>query len=245
MVNSGKHLNYSSIENAVIEKAHVESPSFRKIYDGNWTFYFVLGLVSSTFFFAPFPQFNTPLFNAWKNQHFGPFMWIHFIGSCIISFVCLWNIFHTPSHGPRYKIAHRMMGRIGLIASLIGATFGLLTTWFERFSDYGTSIGLSVLAFYQLLFTYKTFKNIRVAIKKRDLNGEFPTNEQKQEVIDLVEEHKKAAMGLWVCCLAPAWFRIPQLFGKSANSPLQCIALVFTTPFVLGAYYATKRGSFW
>lgn len=236
-------MNYSSIEPAVVEPTFAET-SIRKIYEGNWTFYFVLGLISSGFFFAPFP-FNTPLFNAWKRQHFGPFMWIHLIGVCIISFVCLWNIFHTPSHGPRYKVIHRWLGRIGMVASLIGASFGLLTAWFERFTDYGGAIGLSVLGIYQSVYTYYTYTNIRNAIKKRESHGQFPTEEQKQEEMDLIDKHKQAAMGLWVCCLAPAWFRIPQLFGYSYDSPLQFIALVFTTPFFLGAYYASKRGSFW
>lgn len=244
MVDNGNQMNYSSIENVEINKTLVASPSFRQIFDGNWTFYFVLGLISSGFFFAPF-QFNTPLFNAWKRQNFGPLMWIHFIGSCIISFVCLWNLFHTPSHGPRYKVVHRWLGRIGLIASVFGATFGLLTTWFERFDSYGSSIGLSVLGLYQLFFTYLSYKTIRGAIKKRDLNGKFPTEEQQQEVNDLIDNHKKAVIGLWMCCLAPAWFRVPQLFGASADSPLQFIALVVVQPFYFAFYYATKRGSFW
>ena len=46
-------------------------------------------------------------------------------------------------------------------------------------------------------------------------------------------DHKKAAIDLWMCCLAPVWFYVPHLFGTSDDSPLQFIALVVIQPFIL------------
>lgn len=247
MYSNSEKLNYSSIENVSNSNYQGASKAARRVYEGNWTFYFIIGLLSSSVFFAPFP-FNKPFVEAQERQPFGPCMKTHLVGSCIISFACLWNFFHTPSHGQTYRVIHRWVGRIGLVSSIIGAVFGIITAWFERKVDFGLAIGLTVLAFMQTYYTIASYITIRAAIQKRRMNelASTPTTEeQKEEEEKLIGKHKDAVVRLWITCIAPAWFRIPQIFGASADSPMMFLAFLFTTPFVLGARSAINRGSFW
>ena len=167
---------------------------------------------------------------------------IHLISSATISLVCLWNVFHTPSHGEIYKKIHRLLGRIGLVASLFGAVFGWLTAWVERDVEMGQRIGLSFLGVGQIYFTVLSFTTIR---KKRYLVGDPSTKEYQDKEAEIINSHKDAVLTLWVFCLAPAWIRFPQILGASADSPLQYIGFVVTTPFVIGVTSALRNGNFW
>ena len=241
--------NYQSINDDKENPSRTKgSSSFRKVYEGNLTAYFIIGIISSSVFFAPF-SFNKPLMEAQEQQPFGPCMWIHLISSFIISFVCLWNVFHTPSHGEMYKVIHRWLGRVGLIFSIFGALFGLIAVWFVRKVDMGQSIGLSILAIGQVYWTIKSYLTIRRVLEYRKLNfggiHSVPTEEQRHEEVELIGKHKQAAINLWVFCLAPVWIRVPRLFGLSANSNLMFLTLLFTTPFAMGAERTTGKGSFW
>ena len=64
--------NYQSInDDNTLTSQTEESPSFRKVYEGNLTAYFIIGIISSSVFFAPF-SFNKPLMEAQEQQPFGP-----------------------------------------------------------------------------------------------------------------------------------------------------------------------------
>lgn len=236
--------NYSSISDELVdldENANVKDTS-RKLHQGNWTIYFITGLISSSVVFTPLP-FNTPLMEARQTQPFGPCMKIHLFASAIISFACLWNVFHTPSHGDMYKNVHRWVGRIGLIASLFGAVFGFFVAWVERKIPSGQAIGLTILGIGQIYWTIMSYRTIR---KIKDLVGDDPSSEEYQEKEkEIIGNHKMAVLNLWVFCLTPAWIRFPQIFGASANSPLLFLPFLIASPFFSGAKSALDRGKFW
>merc|ERR1712217_766281 len=169
-----------------------------------------------TAFFYPW---NKPITAAEKRQPFGPCMKLHLICAGLISFICLWNVFHTPSHGPAYCVVHRWLGRCGMLASLIGLMFGLITAWWERYSDdaMGLAIGLSIVGCLQLYYTTTGYYAIYQAVSNRDNDDIFK---------EKVAEHKAKMIGLWVSCLSPGWFRIPQMLGASGDSSLMFLGLV-------------------
>jgi len=258
VVSFAKRTNYIPIRSDVVQQTapNVPKEEQRNIIAGNWTLYWILGLLSSSLFFAPF-SFNKPLIEARERQPFGPYMQIHLYSAGIISFVCLINIFHTPSHGPTYKVVHRWLGRVGLVASILASIFGFITTWFERFVSYGMSIGLSILAVQQIIYTFLGYASIRTAIKKQrelkeiQMNSDYVelTEEEQmkeREVKEYVEMHKFFMAGLWVCCLAPAWFRIPWIVANvPINGPVITISIVATTPFVYAFLNATEKKRMW
>merc|ERR1712196_268382 len=142
-----------------------------------------------------------------------------------ISLVCLVNIFHTPSHGPRYCVFHRWLGRVGVVASFVGVAFGIITAWWERYSPetQGLSIGLTILGVLQTYFTIAGFWHVRKAVALR-----YRDTTDKDLFKKHIDAHKFNMIGLWMACLGPAWFRIPQMLGASASSPLMFLGLIPT-----------------
>ena len=134
--------------------------------------WWVVGVATSSAFFWPR---NLPISEARERQPFGPCMRAHLAGAAVISFVCLWNVFHTPSHGPCYCVLHRWLGRVGMVASFVGLGFALVTAWWERYSEdtQGLAIGLSVVGCLQLYHT--------VAVELRD-RGFFKAESGTQSV---------------------------------------------------------------
>jgi hypothetical protein len=129
----------------------VSSPTYRDrwIWDGNWTFYWSAGTIISLWFCLGlgFPYLiNFP--HTGKN----PIAFIHVIFSMVITAICVWNIFHTPSHGPTYKLLHIWLGRIALFISAIAVFFGFLSVWYLLYvpggqlkgGGLGFGIGISI-----------------------------------------------------------------------------------------------------
>lgn len=236
--------NYSSIDNDLEfdgKHGNLTQEINRKWYEGNWTAYGIIGFISSTVVFIPL-SYNKPLMEAREIQPIGPCFMIHLVCSATISLVCLWNVFHTPSHGEIYKKIHRLLGRVGLIASLFGAVFGWLTAWVERDIEMGQKVALSIIGAFQTYWTVESYRTIR---KKRYLVGDPSTEEYQDKQAEIIKSHREAVLRLWIFCLAPAWIRFPQILGAPADSSLIYIAFLFTTPFVLGAESALKNGNFW
>merc|ERR1712038_1030479 len=108
-----------------------------------------------------------------------------------------------------------------------------------RDTPIGVGIALAILGFFQAYWTIRSYRTIRM---KKDLVGDASTEEYKAKEQEIVDKHREAVLNLWIYCLAPAWFRIPQLFGASEGSPLMFLGLIFTTPFFWGVASATKNG---
>lgn len=207
---------------------------------GNWSGYWILGFLTSFAFFFP----SNPLFEeAKERQSFGPWFKVHLICAFLISFICLFNIFHTPSQGPKYCVFHRWVGRVlGIIISILCAFAGIITAWWERYVPgyNGQGIALTYLAVMQAVVTIMGYRAIRKA-KQFSPAKESEAEERKKHI----ENHRWYMLFLWVCCLAPAWFRIPQAFGASADSNLMFLAMIpanFWLPLYLRA---VERKSFW
>ena len=179
-------------------------------------------------------------------------MLIHLYASGTVSFACLWNIFHTPSHGSTYTIIHRCVGRIGLIASTIGVIFGYLTTWIERDIGLGISIALSGIGIMQLYWMFKSYQTIRAHIEKRkqvhgssnNSSSSLSTEERRLEENEMIAKHRYAVIWLWMCCIGPAWFRIPSLLGNNGNI-IMFLTMPFGLVFIFRAEKAMTHGLFW
>ena len=79
----------------------------------------------------------------------------------------------------------------------------------------GQGTALTYLAVMQIFVTIMGYRAIRKA-KQYSPDKESEADERKK----YIENHRWYMIFLWVCCLAPAWFRVPQVFGASANSNL-------------------------
>jgi len=206
---------------------------------GNWSGYWVLGFLTSFAFFFP----TNPLFKqAKERQPFGPWFITHLTCACAISFICLFNIFHTPSQGPKYCVFHRWVGRVGIIVSVIAAVTGIIVAWWERFvpGEYGQGAALTYLAVMQAFVTIKGYMAIRKAKQYSPEKGSEAEERKKH-----IENHRWYMIFLWICCLTPGWFRIPQAFGASPDSNLMFLAMIpanMWLPLYLRAY---ERKSFW
>ena len=47
----------------------------------------------------------------------------------------IWNLFHTPSPGPTYRVVHIWVGRIALLANTVGMTAGFVRSWYEGYKE--------------------------------------------------------------------------------------------------------------
>eukprot|EP00929_Paragymnodinium_shiwhaense_P025571 TRINITY_DN15430_c0_g1_i8.p1 TRINITY_DN15430_c0_g1~~TRINITY_DN15430_c0_g1_i8.p1 ORF type:complete len:249 (-),score=19.55 TRINITY_DN15430_c0_g1_i8:177-923(-) len=207
----------------------------RGILHGNWTAWWVLGAVSSALLFWPR---NKPIEAAYKRKPFGPWMSVHLAGALVITLVCFMNIFHTPSHGPTYCLVHRWAGRVGMLASPIGAVAGVVTAWWERYEPGYDAMagGLSALAIMQMYFTISGYRNIRKAIANREDQALFQQH---------MAAHKADMIWLWVACLGPAWFRIPQVFGAGDDSYLMFLGLLPGLLWTQVTQKAMERKTWW
>ena len=228
-------------------------PMIESAMVGNWSGYWVLGFLTSFAFFFP----TNPVFvEARERQPFGPWFLVHLTCAGAISFICLFNIFHTPSQGPKYCVFHRWLGRVGIIVSVVAALTGIIVAWWERYTPglIGQSIALSFLAVMQIFVTVKGYIVIRTA-KQYPSSKESGVAVSAESVAPLdsaeerkkwIEKHRYWMLFLWVCCLGPAWFRVPGVFfGASPNSNWMFIALIPTNFWIPLYLRALEKKSFW
>jgi len=71
-----------------------------------------------------------------------PTMAAHIPMALIFSICCLWNLYHTPSHGHNYMLAHKTMGWLGMIAGVISVITGY---WFMIGGESAAALGTQVL----------------------------------------------------------------------------------------------------
>ena len=100
-----------------IQRAKVNRP----IWKGNFNIWWLLGAVLGIWFCNP--AVFIVLVGA------GPFFFLHLIPSVLANYICVWNIFHSPSHGPTYRFIHVWLGRIALVFVVFSTTFGIVTAY--------------------------------------------------------------------------------------------------------------------
>ncbi|KDO22332.1 hypothetical protein SPRG_12793 [Saprolegnia parasitica CBS 223.65] len=119
----------------------------RALYDGNLSLWWLLSAVLSLWFTAYcglgilFGALAPP-----TPAPVGPAFALHLVTCSLISWICIWNLFHTPSHGPRYRSVHKVLGRAAMLSGGISTLAGFYTAWVERYNpnNMGFSIGISI-----------------------------------------------------------------------------------------------------
>ena len=122
-----------------------------RLWNGNLSIYWLIGTtVGLWFIFIYTPQH----INSKGLQAYGTNFWIHIAFACFTYIACMWNVFHTPSHGPWYTRAHILIGRAAVIASILGFAFGLWMSWGPGTNTpIGLAIGLTSGGIAQVLST--------------------------------------------------------------------------------------------
>ena len=127
-----------------------ESLKNASIYRGNFNIYWFFGSCLSLYFTVGrgLPLLLLPSLR--RELNVGPWFTIHLFTASLVSWICIWNLFHTPSHGPLYRKIHRIVGWIGIITGLVSSITGFVTAWYERyvgvtsFIIFGITIGGTV-----------------------------------------------------------------------------------------------------
>jgi hypothetical protein len=70
---------------------------------------------------------------------------VHLASVYLVYLICMWNCYHTPSHGPHYCTAHVWLGRLAvLVLGPLGFLSGLYLSWNPQYSmARGLAIGLT------------------------------------------------------------------------------------------------------
>merc|ERR1719203_410751 len=90
--------------------------SSRPLWKGNWNVYWILFTALGIWFlFIYTPFYMAPEQLEYDPDKFeDPLFILHLIGAYSVCLICMWNTFHTPSHGPHYCTAHVWLGRIAV-----------------------------------------------------------------------------------------------------------------------------------
>jgi hypothetical protein len=144
---------------------------------------------------------------------------IHVLLSMLISWVCIWNLLHSPSHGPAFRIVHVGLGRFGLVVSVFAAILGFTTVWHYKYGGVtGFSVGISIGGTLQLFCTVRGFFAIR---RYKAMGGPPPLSgydkidddiraAYDKERARLLNIHITSMVALFFGgCLIPALMRLP------------------------------------
>ncbi|KAI8895919.1 hypothetical protein BC833DRAFT_599592 [Globomyces pollinis-pini] len=178
----------------------VQAPENRYFWNGNFNIYFLLMTILCLWFTIgrgiPF------MINA-ENYGSPKIDWVvgfHLVNAFVTVWIMIWNLFHTPSHGPNYRMIHKILGRCSMVTGIISTLFGVIVVWFTQElgnpvdkERIGFSIGITIGGVLQVGAQIRGFIAIR--------NGD-------------VKSHQSFMTGAFFggCCI-PAIIRLPQMFG--------------------------------
>eukprot|EP00834_Sanchytrium_tribonematis_P006326 NODE_456_length_7225_cov_1.202498.p5 type:complete len:220 gc:universal NODE_456_length_7225_cov_1.202498:6466-7125(+) len=193
-----------------------------KFYQGNWNIYLIIASIISLAFVLVLGTIKWIGYTDIK-----PSSGIHFIAVTITVICCIWNLLHTPSHGPTYKQIHRYVGRCAMIFGYIGAISGFIVVWHDKYGqlDSGFSIGISIGGALQLISQTMGY----IAIKRNK-----------------IKQHSRWMIFFFFGgCLIPAFMRLDQMVNShfGASWPMYC----WIFPLILGglAVRAFQNKSFY
>ncbi|KAG9412945.1 hypothetical protein AC1031_015961 [Aphanomyces cochlioides] len=148
------------------ETRYVAEVKPRAWYDGNFSFWWLLGAVLGLWFtlykglgilFSLLPSAT--------GRKMGPFFAIHLVTAALFLGICVYNVFHTPSHGGSYRAVHIVLGRMAMIAGLISFGCGAVTAFWERYNGHnGFAIGITIGGIIQVCTQLYGWYQIRRAI---------------------------------------------------------------------------------
>ncbi|ETW09879.1 hypothetical protein H310_00325 [Aphanomyces invadans] len=123
-----------------------ESTPCRAWYDGNFTIWWLIGaLLGLWFTLYKGLGIVVGLLPPSNGIPVGPVFAMHLVTSILFMCICIFNVFHTPSHGRVYRKVHRLLGCMAMISGVISFITGAVAVWWERYTeDLGFSIGITV-----------------------------------------------------------------------------------------------------
>lgn len=217
----------ASTRSRVVTVDDVPTPPTRAIWEGNWNVYWLLNSILGLWFIFIYTPMNPP--------HFDVLFTVHLLFASFVYIACMWNTFHTPSHGAWYRSVHRWLGRLVVLFGVIGFVFGLIVAWPEKRAPIGLAIGLTIGGTAQMLTTvggaYFIYKAKRASSEE----------ERKR----MIEYHALCMIGLFVgACGTPAVMRLAGAVGLpfTIGLPLFSILLLFGIVPMKRAIYAKR---FW
>ena len=90
----------------------------KPLWKGNLNVYWIIGTgIGLWFLFIYTPMHHETLL-------FDFFFIMHLISASVVYLICMWNTFHTPSHGDMYRKVHILLGRTALVLGVLEFTFG-------------------------------------------------------------------------------------------------------------------------
>lgn len=111
---------------AETEEGRSGTADSRPLWSGNINVYWLANtLPEGWFLFVHAPihySEKAPYVNGWEFA-------LHLAPAYFIYIVCVWNSFHTPSHGSIYRTMHIWLGRAVIILGPVMYIFGLLRAW--------------------------------------------------------------------------------------------------------------------
>ncbi|KAJ3082037.1 hypothetical protein HK102_001957 [Quaeritorhiza haematococci] len=197
-----------------VERTVKTPTASRPIWRGNFTFYLLIGAIFSLWF-----VFGKGIPYFWT-QYLTVTSGIHLVAAMASTLGCLWNLFHTPSHGPSYRKAHIWVGRIVLLSNIILFVPGCIVAFRDAasYTPLGISIGITVGGVMQLFSQTVGYYYIR----------------KKPRTEENVKTHKFSMIMVYFAgCLIPAFMRIPNMVGWN-NAPGWWLAIAITVPMGFG-----------
>ncbi|KAH9120805.1 hypothetical protein LEN26_010962 [Aphanomyces euteiches] len=110
------------------ETSYIAEVKPRAWYDGNFSFWWLLGAVLGLWF-TRYKGLGIlfSLLPSATGRKMGPFFAIHLVTVALFLGICIYNVFHTPSHGGSYRAC------------------GAVTAWWERYNGHNSfAIGITI-----------------------------------------------------------------------------------------------------
>ena len=149
-----------------------------------------------------------------------PFL-THLIGAYSLYLACIFNTLFTPSTlNGKSRYLHVYMGRLSLIAGMIGFMYGLFCSWWpwRETPDIGFAIGVSFGGLFQVVFQIRGYLAIR---KYKELQAQLERSGENNDRETLIAEknraleiHIRSMLGVFLAaCGIPAIMRLLGLFS--------------------------------
>ena len=222
MTNENVPVVASPTESATSKNLKEESTQNRFILNGNGNIWWILGSLISVWFTC---GRGFPFLATFPRNDKYPAVAAHVLLASIISWLCIWNLFHTPSHGPTYKWLHVIAGRIAVVVGAISAILGFITVWYLEYEGAsGFAIGISIGGVLQLWASGMGWYHIRKYLeykKQLDTDDDLSMELSEVRIIDIQNKMKKhinahirfMTFFFFGGCLIPAVMRLPQMTG--------------------------------
>ncbi|KAI8899204.1 hypothetical protein BC833DRAFT_586613 [Globomyces pollinis-pini] len=197
--------NQNQSEPKTTEQPQTVDQQNRYVWNGNFNLWFLLLTILSIWFTVGrgIPFFINP--EKYGSPKIDWIIGFHLVNAFITVWIMIWNLFHTPSHGPTYRMIHKILGRCSLVTGLLSTIFGFTIVWFTRqlgdplnSERIGFSIGISIGGFLQVSSQIQGYYQIRKG--------------------DVKNHQTSMTFAFFGGCCIPAIMRLPTMLGLQIDS---------------------------